>query len=212
MALQGFIDDSGEGDFPRDPVFVLAGFVTTAERWAAFSKEWQAALDAPPAIAYFKMNEAAALTKEFSRRRGWTEARRDAKVDLLTCVIVKYAELKVSCAVDKKAFARYARSVAVPNRTSIVDKPYAAAFHHIILAVAGTFLAVGINQSCDFIFDEQGNIGQDAVAMWEGLKAVAKAHADKGRSNFLPFLGERPIFHNDKLFCRSKLPICMHGM
>lgn len=67
VALQGFIDDSGEQDDPSGPVIVLAGFIATAERWAAFSDNRQAALDAKPPIAYFKMVEAARLRGEFRR-------------------------------------------------------------------------------------------------------------------------------------------------
>jgi hypothetical protein len=56
MALQGFFDDSGNES--SSPIFVLAGFITTNQRWAAFSDEWQLALDEPPRLKYFKMAEA----------------------------------------------------------------------------------------------------------------------------------------------------------
>lgn len=107
MAFQGFIDDSGEGDAPGDPVFVLGGFISSAERWASFSKEWRGALDDTPSIDYFKMAEAANFSAngQFARRLGWTEAKRDAKLELLTGVIVRHVELKVNCSVDKAAFA-----------------------------------------------------------------------------------------------------------
>jgi hypothetical protein len=181
--FRGFVDDSGEGDAPGDPVFVLGGFISSVERWAAFSKEWRGALDDAPSINYFKMAEAANLSAkgQFARRLGWTEANRNAKLELLTGVIVRHVELKVNCSVDKVAFAKYARSLAVPQRTSIINKPYAMAFQRIILATAAVFLTYQIPQSCDFIFDEQGKIGQDAVAMWEVVK--------QGRPDFGPYLG-----------------------
>jgi hypothetical protein len=124
VAVQGFIDDSGEGDAPNDPVFVLGGFISDVERWAAFSKEWRGALDGPPSIDYFKMAEAANLSAngQFARRLGWTEAKRDAKLELLNGIIVRHVELKVNCSVDKAAFAKYARSLSVPQRTSIINK------------------------------------------------------------------------------------------
>jgi hypothetical protein len=37
---------------------VLAGFISPAEEWAAFSDEWQLCLDAAPSLRYFKMREA----------------------------------------------------------------------------------------------------------------------------------------------------------
>jgi hypothetical protein len=42
MALQAYIDDSGSE--PRDPFFVLGGFVTQADDSVAFSNEWGALL------------------------------------------------------------------------------------------------------------------------------------------------------------------------
>ena len=96
MAFQGFIDDSGEGDAPGDPVFILDGFISSAG-WMDFSREWRGALDEPHSIEYFKMAEAANLSAkgQFARRLGWTEAKRDAKLDMLTRIIVRHAELKV---------------------------------------------------------------------------------------------------------------------
>jgi hypothetical protein len=43
------------------PVMVLGGFIATAPQWEAFVPEWQAMLDAPPRISYFKMSEAGRL-------------------------------------------------------------------------------------------------------------------------------------------------------
>jgi hypothetical protein len=39
----------------------LGGFVAPVGRWLAFSDEWKAALNQPPALEYFKMKEAARL-------------------------------------------------------------------------------------------------------------------------------------------------------
>jgi hypothetical protein len=202
VALQGFIDDSGEGDAPGDPVFVLGGLISSAKKWEAFSREWRGALDDPPSIQYFKMAEAANFSAkgQFARRLGWTEAKRDVKLELLTGVIVRHVELKVNCSVDKVAFAKYARSLAVPQRTSIINKPYAIAFQHIILATASVFLTYEIDQPCDFTFDEQGKIGQNAVAMWDVLKQLVEVNAARGRPDFGPHLCERPVFGNDRLF------------
>src|SRR6516162_5836912 len=58
-----------------------------------FSREWRGALDEPHSIEYFKMAEAANLSAkgQFARRLGWTEAKRDAKLDMLTRIIVRHA-------------------------------------------------------------------------------------------------------------------------
>ena len=197
VALQGFIDDSGEQELPNDPVFVLAGFITSAERWASFSQEWQAALDAAPSIRFFKMNQAITCTGEF---RGWTKAGAGKKVEILTAIIPRYAETRVQCVIDKKAFAKYVRTIRAPKRLPVLDKPYALAFQHIIMATATTFLAWEFNNTCDFIFDQQGKIGEDAVRVWDGLQLTIEANAAAGRLDYRPFIGERPIFRDDKKF------------
>jgi hypothetical protein len=40
--LQAYIDDSGNDG--KSPVFVLAGYVSTTEKWETFSDEWDAVL------------------------------------------------------------------------------------------------------------------------------------------------------------------------
>ena len=146
------------------------------------------------------MAQAANLSGEFSPRLGWTASKRDEKLEALVDVIVKYAEIKVSCAVENKSFAKYLRTLAVPKRTLNMNKPYAIAFQNIILATASVFSMYGVNRACDFIFDEQGKIGEDAVAMWDNMKAIAASHAAAGRSNLPPHMGQRPIFRSDKCF------------
>jgi hypothetical protein len=159
-----------------------------------FFKRLACCLDNDPRIHYFKMAEAANLSAkgQFARRLGWTEAKRDAKVELLISVIVRHVDLKVNCSVDKAAFVKYARSLAVPQRTSVIDKPYAMAFHHVLIATASVFRCYRVPASCDFIFDEHGKIGQDAVAMWDEVVNVVNA-------DLAPYLGKRPGFANDKL-------------
>ena len=51
MNLQAYIDDSY-----KDAVYVLAGHISTAEKWAAFSKRWEQLLDFAPIDKYGKRN------------------------------------------------------------------------------------------------------------------------------------------------------------
>jgi hypothetical protein len=46
MALQGYFDDSGSHD--QDPIFMVAGFVSTDEKWSYFSDKWQNKLNEEP--------------------------------------------------------------------------------------------------------------------------------------------------------------------
>ena len=46
MVLEGYVDDSGSS--PDGNVFVLAGYISTAEKWAEFSSEWERICDQDP--------------------------------------------------------------------------------------------------------------------------------------------------------------------
>ena len=58
-----FIDDSGSGG--DSPYYILAGYSAPKATWAAFWPDWQAALDVPPKLEYFKMSEAESLKGQF---------------------------------------------------------------------------------------------------------------------------------------------------
>ncbi len=79
--LQAFIDDSGRG---QAPVFVLAGFLSTIERWAEFTESWHAELKREPSIAYLKAKEAADCRGQF---KGWGFDARDRKMEPFVALI-----------------------------------------------------------------------------------------------------------------------------
>jgi hypothetical protein len=79
--LQAYLDDSGMG---QPPASVMAGFVSTSERWATFSDEWKQALDMRPSIEYFKMSEAAACSGQFAH---WSDERRNERVAYLFSLV-----------------------------------------------------------------------------------------------------------------------------
>jgi hypothetical protein len=54
LTLRAFFDDS---NINQGPVYVLAGWVGPAEKWAPFSDEWQAILDMNPRVGPFKYSE-----------------------------------------------------------------------------------------------------------------------------------------------------------
>jgi hypothetical protein len=108
--------------------------------------------------------------------------------------------MRLAVSIDKAAYARHIRSIPAPNRTSILDKPYFLAFHHVVLGTAAQYLMRGVVNPCDFIFDEQGSIGNDVLDVWDNLKEIADDLAKNGRTDFRPFLGSKPIFRDDKSF------------
>jgi hypothetical protein len=96
MALnfQAFVDDSKT---PPNGEFVLAGYIATAETWAHFSKEWEAALPFGTKTKngkdHFKMSEMARSERTMERVR------------MFYNVIENYPLLPISCRVNLVEFA-----------------------------------------------------------------------------------------------------------
>ena len=62
------------------------------------------------------------------------------------------------------------------------------------------FRGIESREPCDFIFDEQGKIGNDVLDLWDNMKALAEQLSKDGRTDFRPFLGSKPIFRSDDIF------------
>src|ERR1700730_1812044 len=131
MVFQVFIDDSGSE--PQSPIFVLAGFIASHEKWATFSVDWQAELDKSPKLDYFKMNEAAALRGQFSREKGWSERKRDARVLSFASIARQHAAVRAEATMRHDHFERYVRGIPAIARRLAVDHPYVMLFSQTIL-------------------------------------------------------------------------------
>jgi hypothetical protein len=98
MALQAYIDESGNG---QPPALVIGGFIGSSEKWAAFSDEWRVYLDMKPSLEYFKASEATSLSGQFL---DWSPQRRDERVALLNQVVLNHAMLATSMLVQQKQY------------------------------------------------------------------------------------------------------------
>jgi len=192
---QAVIDDSGSE--PQSRFFILAGFAAPASGWIGFVSDWKAALAEPPGLAYFKMTEAANFGGQFSRSKGWNEANRDDRLITLTRVIKKHASIRIQAGVRNDHFEQYIRSLPAPERRMIIESPYGLLFMQIILAMATFGDRIGIQEPCDFIFDEQGPFGAEALANWPTFRGLLN---NSSRSDLSKFVGSTPIFQNDKQF------------
>jgi hypothetical protein len=190
---QAFIDDSVTQ--PSQAHFVLAGFVSSAANWAAFSDEWKAVLDLAPRLEYFKMHEANILKNEFSSDRGWNEELRDERVLALAKLIKKYALIRIHASIKSADFEKYVASAPVPQRKLISDSPYIYLLIKLITAMAIRSTLYGINEPCDFIFDEQAGFSEEVFAYWPVFRAIIE---DIKNPAFPTFLGARPEFKNEK--------------
>ena len=197
MALQLYIDDSGSN--PESPYFVLAGFVSTTEKWARFSDDWKALLDGDPAreipaIDYFKASEADSLLGQFSRWRGWTERKRDVRVLEFASVARQAGLARVACAMRNDHFEKHIKSLPYPERRMSSDSPYSLLVYNLVLALADRGDALGLSAPCDIICDRQLGFEDEVAAHWPSLRDAAQAN---GRPELMPWFVQPPIFRDD---------------
>jgi hypothetical protein len=159
MALEAFIDESAD-----DQSYVLAGFVSTVEKWALFSIDFADALAAEPRIKYFKMNEVRKTSGgEF---KGLCAQKREDKLLRLVIPINIHTESDFSCSVSVKAF----NAILAPILPERYKYPWLWLFHGIITAICSYEQIAGEGKIIDFTFDEQKQFLGKALRLYEELK------------------------------------------
>jgi hypothetical protein len=163
--IQAFIDDSKSEGSP--PLFVLGGYVATAETWAAFSTDWQAELDASPRLEYVKYIEAMGKrpTKQF-----YGQSREDARARIakFRAIIEKY---------DLKAFAIGFRVDHLTETHAGLPKkwlnPYYSAVASLMPELARSLGNFGLPQErLDLVFDEQVMEKTQIFDAWQALRGA----------------------------------------
>lgn len=157
-----FIDDSGSGG--DSPYYVLAGYSADETTWAAFWPLWQAALDSPPKLEYFKMSEAESLKGQFE---GFTPEGRTARLNQFIGVILACDVQEASVVVPDREYHEIVYPVMHRNHAS----PYYFAFIAMVSALAAINRYSGSADATDFIFDEQCGIQNKAIRMYHLLKS-----------------------------------------
>jgi hypothetical protein len=185
FVLRGYIDDSGNRQ--HSPVLVLAGFIAPVVTWLAFTPDWQAMLDMPPRLDYFKMNEAATLTGQF---KYWSQQRADERIALAYRAIEQHIPFQVSCIVHLEPFYR----IFNPSNTEeSAINPFYLAFSSIIHDVAQNQLTHGVDEKIDFVFDDQAMEKDKIVKAWDQFKE----HINPAVKHLV---GSVPAFLDDKDF------------
>jgi hypothetical protein len=110
--LQAYFDDSSsENSKCQKRAFVLAGFLSMAERWNAFSDEWDRALDDLPdrkrgGRKRLKMSAAMSARSRGSNSRAFW----DALLSKCQSIIERHAMLGFGCVVGLDAFEEHLKS------------------------------------------------------------------------------------------------------
>ncbi len=182
--FQAFMDESVGDQTRGERLFVMCGFIATAENWAAFSGEWQRHLDMQsPAyrkLDSFHLNE---MTSERDRER----------IQWFYRVIEEKAHAAISFVLDMQAldsvFAEFPWPRGYKNLEDL-KAPYSIAFHQILCGLPQAAGRAGINRPIDFFFDETSN----KMKCLEGWEIMRRSPPPA----ILPLLGETPAFRNDK--------------
>jgi hypothetical protein len=180
--LQAFIDDSRE---TNPPIFVLAGYLATAEQWRAFSTKWQEVLDMAPRMPYFKMSEARRLPRE----------KRAERIGLFFSVIEEFISSGFSVMVPPDAITR-----VYGTTDKFARHPFYCAFSILIPILGLNIDEFGLH--CDDIelyFDDQMHEKDRMVKAWDWAKSNATIESPKLKR----ILNITPHFCDDK----SLLPL-----
>ena len=158
LMFKCFADDSGSHG--TDEVFVLAGYAAKLEHWSDFTDAWDAELNNPthPKLEYFKMCAANSRRKQFW---GWDEGARDAVLARLASIIKDHVTFGVRATIWWKDY-RFVQQQYVGYELH----PYVLLLNHVMAGAAHHVSKMDTSEKIEFVFDDQGRIGDDTVAMY----------------------------------------------
>lgn len=181
MALQAFIDDSADG--LRQKVFTLAGYIATAEAWAAFSKEWEKHLE-DCRIKAFKLSDMPSSQPEIIASFYRIIERHDIPAS-------------VDCALDISVWQKVVAEIPWPSKADnlrrMMENPYFIVSKMIMRGLFDFAEKMGFNEPIDLIFDDQ--VGEKGIVLeaWDFFKASMSPDKQK-------FIGGYPQFQKDEDF------------
>jgi hypothetical protein len=156
MALSAYIDDSGSD--PSAPLYVLGGVCLPEGWWEQVSASWQSVLGSPPRVGYFKASE----VREQDASKGTpfvslTTRERKWKLDCLAEALIDFHPMVMSFELKWQVFKEFKAQVALPEG---FDDPYFFLYCGVILLMAKRQSRESNWTPVNFVFDEQGLIGE----------------------------------------------------
>lgn len=179
--LQVYTDDSGDAG---SIAAFMAGFLSSADRWAAFSDAWKSVLDEKPVLEYFKMSEAASRKGQFY---GWSKERCKERLTRLVEVTLNYVDLGIVTSIKTSDY----KSIWKHRFNKGSDSLHFLLFHGIIARVVYHQLSFNDLQPVEFIFDEQGKESTKALEEWDRILS----YRDPAVRSILK---SRPMHRSDK--------------
>jgi hypothetical protein len=182
--LRLYVDDSGKED--HSPNLILAGYLSTVERWELFSKEWKKILDANRLDA-FRMADAWRLARKYSHVG---PLKRDQIVIQIIECIKKHAEMAFVSSVPFEGFHHFMD--VKQDHTHSLGRPYFMNFYSLLVRFYKFAYQHKFDQAIEIIFDEQG--GESKQFVLEGMEEFRRIAAKE----FPGLVIATPTFQSDK--------------
>ena len=183
--LRAFTDDSSAQ--AGDRRLFLAGYLHSAEAWAAFSTEWRTELNAWPAIKYFKAKEANRLSGQFDGAQGWDNTRRDVKVANLAAIIQRYQPLSYQFSINRQIFEEKLKPVSPYG----FGRPHFQLCYAVVAGLAQYAASEKVTVPIDFVFDQQEGVDDDIGMFFNALIEALPTDAKK-------LIAGTPSFKDDR--------------
>ncbi len=163
--LRAFVDDSRGHNLPK--VFILAGYISTVERWAAFSDEWQRALEMPPRLKYFKYREALSQKGQFYR---WSQSAAIERIVIFRHIVEDFVQAEVAVGFLIDTYQAAYKSLGRKHQN-----PYYFAQAQLIFQTARNLEKLGLKREpIDFVFDNQMHEKAKALEAFDWAKLRAQ--------------------------------------
>lgn len=178
--FQAYVDES-----EKDGLFVMAGYISTAERWAAFSDEWQRLLD------YQSDHYRRLDAFHFKEMRSERDRER---FPWFYRVAADHAYAAIALLLDAKALERVFHEFDWPPEAGGLElsrNPYVLAFHAVLTGIPRIQGEIGISTPIDFFFDDSSHKSK-CLYGWDVIKEVAP-------KEILPLMGQPPAFRDDSV-------------
>ncbi len=182
MVLQAFFDESSDSHNTPPTTFVVAGFVSTAEKWAEFSERWQQALD-EDGLEFYKAGK---LKTQKSIKKSERYFR----------IIEQYVDAGVYCIVDMRELVKTVNDFDLPDIffdpvriKKNMRNPYHFAFKNIVKTLVENQETLNLFTPIDMIFDEK----TESTAVLGGYHFLQYT----APSDFLKKMGSVPSFKKD---------------
>jgi len=167
--LAAYLDESGGTD---TTVLVIAGCLSTTQRWTRYERDWRKALN-EFGIQFFHMREAAHLQGQF---KGWSTRRRDALLKRLVYLIKESAPTLVSVAVDVAGYRELLPIIKGARPYS--DSPFFIAFQSTLSNLVDAARQGKQEEKVALVFDHNADYARPALSLYSKFKEWGYPFAD----------------------------------